>query len=109
MAHVPDAIRATLASNTELQRALRHSQLPLRFQAMVLGLATFRQINPPEADLGDVDRGFVVGALSGTGSGWATAGRNHSGAMEGHPGQTGALPGSTDGGMLAGGAFPRLV
>lgn len=41
---VPPAVRAALAANGQLRQALQESGLPRRFQAMVLGLATLRQM-----------------------------------------------------------------
>lgn len=41
---LPTEIRATMDSHTELKQALRQSQMPVRFQAMVLGLTTLHQI-----------------------------------------------------------------
>lgn len=41
---VPAALARALEANQDLKRALLHSGLPLRFQAMVLGLATLRQV-----------------------------------------------------------------
>lgn len=41
---VPPAVHTALAANGELRDALQKSGLPRRFQAMVLGLATLRQM-----------------------------------------------------------------
>lgn len=43
---IPPAMQAALNANTELKQALQQSTLPMRFQAMVLGLSTLRQMNP---------------------------------------------------------------
>jgi len=42
---VPDDLMQRLEANEELQNALIESGLPRRFQAMVLGLATIKQMN----------------------------------------------------------------
>ena len=42
-AEVPPALAEALEENQGLKRALLRSGLPLRFQAMVLGLATLKQ------------------------------------------------------------------
>lgn len=45
MVEVPQALKARLRENARLSQALLDSGLPLRFQAMVLGLATIKQAN----------------------------------------------------------------
>lgn len=42
---VPLDIQAALEANADLRQALDNSGLPTRFSAMVLGLATLRQLN----------------------------------------------------------------
>jgi len=43
---VPEGLRQALESNAQLREALQQSGMPQEFQAMVLGLATLRQVNP---------------------------------------------------------------
>lgn len=42
---VPLELEAAFERNAELRDALMHSEMPIRFQAMVLGLATLKQAN----------------------------------------------------------------
>lgn len=43
---VPEELRQALKRNAPLKHALQQSGMPQEFQAMVLGLATLRQMNP---------------------------------------------------------------
>lgn len=44
-AGVPATMRAAIDANVELKEALIGTQMPRRFQAMVLGLTALRQLN----------------------------------------------------------------
>lgn len=43
---IPPELEAAFEQNAQLRDALLASDMPLRFQAMVLGLATLKQSNP---------------------------------------------------------------
>ena|GEM_PF-5954237 len=43
---VPRELRAAIDANAALKEILQRTGLPRRFQAMVLGLAAFRQLDP---------------------------------------------------------------
>ena len=43
---VPEGLKQALEGNVQLREALQQSGMPQEFQAMVLGLATLRQMNP---------------------------------------------------------------
>ena len=45
---VPAALRAAIDANIELKEALMRTQMPRRFQAMVLGLTAHRQMKSNE-------------------------------------------------------------
>ncbi len=50
-AGVSATLRAAIDANTDLKQALHRTQMPTRFQAMVLGLTALRQLNSQKRDL----------------------------------------------------------
>lgn len=65
-AGVPAEIQAALEANAGLRQALDESGLPTRFSAMVLGLATLRQLNQGR----DVHEEAIEATSRRNSSGW---------------------------------------
>lgn len=47
---VPAPLRQAIDANVDLKQALQRSQMPVRFQAMVLGLTALKQANAAKHD-----------------------------------------------------------